>query len=60
MARCPYLDYKSNSFWGNSSDKYICRLTSQQMDVDDSKVKYTCNADNDDMYKKCQIYKEKR
>ena len=45
MARCPYLDYESNSLFGNSNDKYICKLTGQKMDVDDTKVKVGCNAE---------------
>ena len=27
MARCPKLDYESNSYFGNSGDKYICKVT---------------------------------
>lgn len=57
MSRCPKLDYESNSFFGNSSDKYICKLTDKKMDVDDPKVKYTCKSDSDDEYKKCDIYR---
>lgn len=45
MARCPYLDYESNSLFGNSNDKYICKLTGQKMDVDDTKVKVGCKAE---------------
>ena len=60
MARCPYLDYESNSVFGNSNDKYICKLTGQEMDVDDTKVKYTCKADYGDKYEDCQVYKDRR
>lgn len=60
MARCPYLDYESNSFFGNSNDKYICKLTGQVMDVDEVKVKYTCKSDYGDKYEDCQIYRDKR
>ena len=56
MSRCPYLDYESNSFFGNSSDKYICKECGRQVDVDDSRVKYTCNAEYGDNYKECPIY----
>lgn len=56
MARCPYLDYESNSFFGNSNDKYICKLTGKKMDVDDSTVKNTCKPEYGEEYKKCQIY----
>ena len=59
MARCPYLDYESNSWFGNSSDKYICTLTGKTMDVDDSKVKNTCKTDYGDDYEDCQVYKER-
>jgi len=44
MSRCSYLDYESDNSIGNSDDKYICKLCGQKMDVDSSKVKYTCNA----------------
>lgn len=40
MARCYYLDYISNSFFGNKNDKYICKLCGRQWDVDDPQVKY--------------------
>lgn len=60
MARCPYLDYSSNSYFGTSGDKYICKLTGQEMDVDDTKVKYTCKSDCDDEYEKCPVYKERQ
>lgn len=59
MARCPYLDYESNSYFGNSNDKYICKLCGKQMDVDDLRVKYTCKPDYGEEYKTCQIYKDK-
>ena len=60
MARCPYLDYESNSYFGNSGDKYICKLTGKKMDVDDLKVKFTCKVDYDEEYRTCEIYKSKR
>ncbi len=56
MARCPFLDYESNSFFGNSRDKFICKECGRQMDVDSSQVKYTCNAEYGDNYKDCPIY----
>lgn len=59
MARCPHLDYESNSSWGNSNDKYICNLCGKKMDTDDSIVKHTCNPDYGDEYKECSIYKDK-
>ncbi|WP_029071005.1 hypothetical protein [Kandleria vitulina] len=60
MSRCPFLDYESNSYFGNSNDKYKCELTCQKMDVDDPKVKYTCKADYGDNYKDCEVYKNNR
>ena len=59
MARCPYLDYESNSFFGNSSDNYICKLCGRKMNVNDSQVKYTCNPSYGDNYKDCYIYKDR-
>lgn len=59
MARCPYLDYESNSFFGNSNDKYICKLCGRKMDVNDSQVKYTCKADYGDKYQDCDIYRNR-
>lgn len=58
MARCPYLDYESNSYFGNSNDKYICKVTGVHMDIDDTKVKYVCKAEYGDEYKKCAIYQD--
>lgn len=56
MSSCPYLDYESNNYIFRSSDKYICKITGQQMDVDDSKVKYTCNCSD---YEDCYYYKNR-
>jgi hypothetical protein len=56
MSRCPKLDYESHSSFGNSGDKYICKLTGKKMDSDDTKVKHVCKSDSDDEYKKCDIY----
>lgn len=60
MSRCYYLDYESNSTFGNSNDKYICKLCGKQFYVDDPQVKYTCKAEYGDEYEKCPIYKERR
>lgn len=60
MARCYYLDYKSNSFFGNANDKYYCKLCGKQFDVNDPQVKYTCNASCGEEYKKCPVYQDRR
>ena len=60
MARCPYLDYESNSFFGNSNDIFICKLTGQKIDVDDTKVKYTCKADYGEEYERCPAFQDRR
>lgn len=59
MARCPYLDYESRSGIGNCWDKYICKLCGAEMDVDDSRVKYTCKVDYGENYRDCPIYKNR-
>lgn len=59
MARCPKLDYESNSFIGNSSDKYICQITGLKMDLDDPKVKFVCKSDCGYEYEKCPIYQSR-
>lgn len=59
MARCPKLDYESNAYFGNSSDKYICTLTGMKMDVDDPKVKHVCKTDYGYQYEDCPIYKDR-
>ncbi|MBR2591312.1 MAG: hypothetical protein IKE65_10415 [Clostridia bacterium] len=56
MSRCPFLDYESNSLFGNSSDEYICKECGKHMPVDSSEVKYVCKAEYGDEYKKCHIY----
>lgn len=59
MARCPKLDYESNSFFGNYDDKYICKVTGMRMGVNDPKVKHVCKPDYGEEYKKCPIYKDR-
>ncbi len=59
MARCPYLDYESNSYFGSSNDKYICKLTGMKMDIDDLKVKYTCKVEYGEEYEKCPVFKDR-
>lgn len=57
MARCPYLDFDSHTLYSDS--KYICKLCGRQMDVDDSRVKYTCKPDYGEEYRNCPIYKDR-
>lgn len=60
MAQCYYLDYKSNSLFGNSNDKYYCKLCGKQFDVNDPQVKYTCKPEYGEEYKKCPVYQDRR
>lgn len=60
MARCYYLDYKSNGLFGTANDRYYCKLCGQEYRVDDPKVKFTCKAEYGEKYKDCPIYKSKR
>lgn len=60
MARCPECYYESNSFFGTSSDKYICKQTGIKMDVNDPKAKYVCDADYGEEYEKCPIYQSRK
>ena len=56
MSRCPNLDYESVSFFGNSDDKYICKVTGVRMDADSAKVEHLCKGSYDAYYD-CPIYK---
>lgn len=56
MARCPYLEYESNNPIFRSSDKYVCKLTGQQMDYDSKKVENTCDSSN---HEQCPYYKNR-
>lgn len=58
MARCPYLDYIDHGGWGNSDDEYVCKLCHKRMPVYDSQVKYVCNAEYGEEYRKCRIYQD--
>lgn len=60
MARCSYLDYESNSAFGNANDKYVCRLCGKRFEVNDPQMKYTCNADYGDEYEKCPVFRDRR
>ncbi len=59
MARCPYLDYESNSYIGTSSDKYICKVTGERMYSDDYKANNYCKCDYGEKYKSCPAYQSK-
>lgn len=60
MARCYYLDYKSNSLFGNSNDRYVCKLCGQEFRVEDPQVKFTCNPEYGEKYKNCPVYQNSR
>lgn len=60
MSRCPYLDYERNNFFFNLKDKYICKLIDVKIDLDDPKIKYLCNAEFEDKYNECEIYKRSK
>ena len=53
MARCYYLDYISN-------DEYVCKLCGKHFSTSDPQVKYTCNPDYGEEYKKCPVYQNNR
>ena len=55
MARCPKLDFESNTFWNDC--KYICTECGKQMHPDDSQVKYVCNPEYGYEYENCPVYK---
>lgn len=59
MSRCFYLDYNSGGFF-SSNDKYVCRLCMQEFPINSPQVKYTCNSESGEEYKKCEIYKNYR
>ena len=55
MARCPHLVYL-----GSAYDQYKCDLCPNKvMDRSSSEVKYVCNPDYGEEYKKCPIWKDK-
>lgn len=58
MARCPKLDYESNGYFGNSSDKYICTVTGVKMYVDDPKVSCLCKTEYGEAYQQCPVYQK--
>ena len=58
MARCPYLDYESKSYFGNADDEYICKLCGKHMSIDDLQVKHVCKPDYGEEYYKCPVYKD--
>ena len=62
MSRCPYLEYESHSLFGSSNDEFICKLSGRHFSTNSDTVKFLCKGeyDNDDHYKECQIYKDRR
>lgn len=59
MARCPKLDFEDHGGIFMTHDKYICKLTGLKMDVDDTKVKFVCNAEYGEEYEKCPVYQSR-
>lgn len=57
MARCPHLEFDDHGLYSDS--KFICKLCGQAMDVDDTRVKYTCKPDYGEEYKKCPVYQSR-
>lgn len=57
MARCYYLGYESTNWLSRSQDEYICEKCGKRFSVYDSHVKYVCDAEYGEEYKKCPIYK---
>ena len=56
MARCYYLDYISKGFLSSySNDEYVCKLCGKHFSTSDPQVKYTCNPDYGEEYKKCPV-----
>lgn len=61
MARCYYLEYKSKSLFSSyDNDKYYCKLCGKEFNTNDPQVKYTCNANCGEEYKKCPVYKDRK
>lgn len=56
MARCPYLEYDSDrgGFFGEC--EYHCRECGKHFYASDSQLKYTCDAEYGEEYKKCSVY----
>ena len=53
MARCYYLDYISKGFLSSyDNDEYVCKLCGKHFATNDPQVKYTCNPDYGEEYKK--------
>lgn len=60
MARCPYLDFESDSiFLSSPFDHYVCKLTGLKMDTDDVKVKYVCKCEYGYEFEKCPVYQDR-
>lgn len=56
MARCPYLEYKDGTGGFFSECEYYCRECGRHFYASDSQLKYTCDAEYGDNYKRCEIY----
>lgn len=60
MARCYYLEYESHGFISTANDRYICKLCGKSFPVNDPQVKYTCNPEFGEEYRKCPVYQSNR
>ena len=59
MARCPHLEYDGGSVFSSSeSDCYKCDLCGKTWDWNDAFVETICKCENEDEYRKCQIWKK--
>lgn len=59
MARCPELKLTTSFIVTPSLNKYTCTLCGIEMDKDDSRFKYVCDADYGCEYEKCPIYQNR-
>lgn len=60
VARCYYLEFRNGGIFSSSNDKYYCKLCGKQFDPKDPQVKYTCNPQYGEEYKKCPVYQDRR
>lgn len=58
MARCPKLEYISDTGGFFSECEYYCRLCGKHFYSSDSMLKYTCDADYGEEYMQCRVYRD--